>query len=735
FGRWSPPGLASSRFFDTHGLSYNDADGGILLTTPLVRDSAYLTVGVEGRHTERPLAALWADGTGSDLLPVARSFGVDLSSYAHPRVARTEAISAFSRLDWQASDRQAVDARVVLTRIPFADDGQTALLPMGAAPTYDGTDVVASAGIRSVLGESTANEFRVGFDASSRTFGAGDSTGNAAPLAIVASPALGFGAGPATTGLFSNSTLRMRETLLYDVGSQHLRFGLDASSTAYREDYRYGAAGVFLYGGVSDFAAGRGLFVQRTGPAPDARFTIGRYALFLEDAWSTTAGLDVVLGLRAEREQLPRSGVAADSTWLRLTGLANDALPKSRFRISPRASLRWDVQNQHLWVVNAGAMLGSDPTDPAVYGELINQDGATRVRRGVGSLSAWPSLPSSVQAPDVGPVLSLMSTSYKPPRTARVSGGISRRLGAAAALDISGLYRHTDFLPVRSDLNLVSSPAAQDQYGRPIFGKLQQVGSLLAAVPGSDRRFSTYDAVWALSSSAHSDYYGGTVALHGRVAGADLLASYTYSSTRDNWSSGWSAPVAPLATTGTGGSAADAPADFDVPQRFVLGASMRGPLGAHLSALYRYRSGLPFTPGFAAGVDANADGSAGNDPAFIDTALPGMSALLSRWSCLSAQQGKFATRNSCRAPGVQSLDARAALDLFKFNGRAVQVTFDGLGLFESDTGILDTALLQVDPAGALTGNHVPLAVNPRFGSVLARQAPGRIFRVGLSFNW
>ncbi len=736
FGRYSVPGLASSPFFDAKGLSFNDADGGLLLTAPLVRDSAFIAVGIEARHSERPLAALWADGTGTDLLRVARdSFGVDLGSYARPRVARTEAVSAFARFDWQASGRQAVDARAVITRIPFADDGQAALVPMGAVPTFDGTDIIASAGLRSLIGEHSASELRFGFDASNRTFGAADSLSDSAPLAIIASPGLGFGAGPATSGQFRNSTLRLRETFLHDMGVHHLRAGIDGSTTSYQEDYRYGAAGLFLFGGVSDFAQRQGLFVQRTGPTPDARFSISRYAFFAEDDWVPAPGVDVLLGVRAEREQLPSNAITLDSLWLHLSGLANDALPKGKMRFSPRASLRWDVQDQHQWIVSVGATLSDDDTDPAVLGEAITQDGSTRVRRGLGALAAWPNVPTATQAPDVGPVLTMLAPDFRPPRTARITGGISRRLGTGATLDISGTYRHTDFLPTRTDLNLVATPSGQDQYGRPIFGQLQQVGSLVAAAPGTDRRFTGLDAVWALSANAHSDYYGATVALRGQVGTADLLAGYTYSTARDNWPTSWVTPVSAPATPGLSGTAPDAPADFDVPHRLVLGAGIRGPLGTHLAALYRYRSGLPFTPGFAAGIDANADGTAGNDPAYVDPALAGMSALTARWSCLASQQGHFAARNSCRAPAVQSLDVRATLDLFRFGAGHVQATFDGLDLVQSDTGILDSALLQIDPAGTLTGNHLPLAVNPRFGTIIGRQAPGRIFRVGLSFNW
>jgi hypothetical protein len=733
FGRWSVPSLVSSPNFDTHGLSLNDGDGGVLFTGPVMRDSAFLAIGVEARHTERALAGLWPQGMGNDLLQVAKdNFGTDLASYTRPRVARSEAVSAFTRFDWQVSSDNSVDARAVFTRIPHADDGSTPTVSAGLGPTYLGNDFVASAGLRSVLGGSTANELRIGFDGSTRDFGTADAA-TPLPLTLLASPELGFGEGAASQGHFGQNTFRVRETLLHDVGGQHLRFGLEGSSTSYDQAYQFGAAGTFLFGSVADFAARRGVFVQPSG-GPNAQFSIGRYAAFAEDGWNPAPGIELLFGARFQREQLPKGLITRDAGWLALTGISNDALPRTRVRTSPRASLTWDVENQHEWVLRAAASSDDDPWDPAILGELATQNGTIHVRRGVGTLSGWPALPSTSEAPSQGAVLSVLDPSFRPPRTEHVSGGLTRALGRGAAFDISATYRRTDFLPGRTDLNLITGPLGSDQNGRPLFGTLTQVGALLTAVPGSNRRFAGYDAVWALQSNASSNYWGATAGIHGVDVGPlELMASYTHSSASDNWPSAWALPSgawAPGLSVGAQG-----PADYDVPDRVVLGAELHGPLGLRLAGLYRYRSGLPFTPTFPAGVDANADGSVGNDPAFVDAGVTGMSDLLSRFPCLSSQQGQFVTRNSCRAPGVHSLDARASLGLFRLGGSQLQATFDGVNLLQSSTGFVDAALLQLNPAGSITGGRVPYVANPHFGASLAPQLSGRVFRVGLTLNW
>jgi hypothetical protein len=155
-----------------------------------------------------------------------------------------------------------------------------------------------------------------------------------------------------------------------------------------------------------------------------------------------------------------------------------------------------------------------------------------------------------------------------------------------------------------------------------------------------------------------------------------------------------------------------------------------------LGAFYRYQSGRPFTPGFRDGVDANGDGSAQNDPAFVDPAIVGMDALLAEWDCLADQAGEFAERNSCRGPGIHRLDARLALGVYDFRGHPVELVVDLLNAFDADTGLRDHALvlidrngtIQMDPDGTVT---LPLVVNPRFGEELIRRTSGRSLRLGL----
>jgi len=341
-------------------------------------------------------------------------------------------------------------------------------------------------------------------------------------------------------------------------------------------------------------------------------------------------------------------------------------------------------------------------------------------------------------------VLTLLGPKFRPPRTGRVSFNIRGALGGRTALQLGVTYRHTDFLPRRQDLNLIESPTGTDQYGRPVYGQLTQIGSLVAAQPGSNRRFSGFGPVSAINADGYSDYVGFTARLErpvGRVL--RLMASYTHSRTKDNWLSalggGVGTQLSPFPDSLAGADWADGTSSLDVPDRVAVGASLDFRV-FRISGVYTYRSGYPFTPGFAPGVDANGDGSYTNDPAYIDNNITGVSDLFGTWDCLRTQVGHFAERNSCRGPAVSGLDLRLVLGPMHL-GYPVAIVVDALNLVEPNNALPDPALFLVDPNGTVTtdpatGNvNIPLVVNPNFGKPTYRLTPGRILRVGLRVNY
>lgn len=160
-----------------------------------------------------------------------------------------------------------------------------------------------------------------------------------------------------------------------------------------------------------------------------------------------------------------------------------------------------------------------------------------------------------------------------------------------------------------------------------------------------------------------------------------------------------------------------------------------------LIAFYRYRSGHPYTPGFRDGVDINGDGSAVNDPAFVDDQISGMDAVIAASECLRSQVGRFVERNSCREPGVDRLDLRVELGPVRVATYPVRVLVDVLNVLDAEAPVTDRALYLVDPAGSVTLDPatgtvaVPLVANPDFGTPRALRGSGRAIRLGVRVNY
>jgi hypothetical protein len=218
-----------------------------------------------------------------------------------------------------------------------------------------------------------------------------------------------------------------------------------------------------------------------------------------------------------------------------------------------------------------------------------------------------------------------------------------------------------------------------------------------------------------------------------------LALNYSYAVTEDNLAGQGLARLSPFAPTFGGSEWSDGISDRSAPHRGLAAIewapSASGAL--RIGAVYRVRSGTPFTPGFRAGVDANGDGDGYNDPAYIDAAAPGMSTLLEAHPCLRDHAGGFAPRNSCRGDLQQRLDLRASVRLTGGAGAGVHLVIDAMDVVSAATGRPDGAVFLVDRTGAvatsaLTGvTTMPLTVNPAFGEVLADRSPGVLWRVGL----
>jgi hypothetical protein len=691
------------------------------------------SAGLALRQLETPVSPAWTDDDATAaVIAAAAGRDVDLDAMRRSGTAPSNAVTAFGRFDFPVAERHRLAGWgqvASLSSVPGFDRFTAGM------PALDGTDIVAGASLLSAVRENTDNDLRVAVTSSTRS---GAELG-VVPWTTVVDGGLSFGA-PPLPSRGEETRVLVSDAFHFGSGAHRLKVGGSFAASSHRYEHREGAAGEFLFGGASQLAAGTGVFTRTDASITGISWNSTGLALFVQDRWTAGEGIELLLGARVERESLP-TDAALDEEWQRLSGISNDPGLEAKWLPSARVGLTWDVGREQRWLVTAGGGIYHDRVDPLLLAHWQMDDGDARVRREVGAVS-WPR-PTTAGA--ALPRLTVLGPGFEPPRTSRVSAGIAHRVASGTALSASAVFRRTDNLPRRSDLNLLPLPAARDQFGRAIFGTLLQQGALLVAEPGSSRRFETYDEVAGITADGWSEHWGLTVGVdHAAPAGLSGFARYTYGSTTDNWfgarHGGWT--LAPPAGLDAEGRWTEGTSDFDVPHRAVAGVTWVLPFGARVGALYRLQSGLPFTPGFRAGVDASGTGSPGADPAFIEPSLVGMTGAMNAWPCLRDSAGRFAARNSCRAAMSHALDISAGLAFAQLgNGRTARVFFDVFDLLDSAGRLPDTALLLVDPAGTLgrdaQGRNltVPVMVNPYFGEDLPGPRAGRSIRVGLSLNW
>ena len=704
---------------------------------PIEGDTTRAIVGVDFQRSEvsRPSAFGLNTAFASSVLGSAQSvYGTDLNAYTIPQFRVDQRIGAFGRLDWQPADRFAISVRASGSR--FTSTGLAE--PVGPlAELGDDYEAVAAQVSVSVLSRITrriTQEFRVSADISDVS----SALPALAPTQFIG-PGLAVGGGWSQPFDDARTTPRVSAMLHFDLGAHRIKSGFSLASHRYDAKSGAGGPGEFRFGDDTDFAAGLGAWRRVEDAVPVGQFRMSETSFFIQDRWRIADGLTATFGTRVDGMRLPAGKIEGNAAWLAATGIDNRAIDGARSEVSPRVGVRWELGSRRDWVVEGGAGVFQELPDRRDIAEALTFDRGARVREGVGALGAWPSAPDTIAAPFVGRTVTLLGPDFEGPRTQRLALGVSRRIGEWT-LSVGGTYRHTSYLSRRRDLNLSVVSTGRDQYGRPLYGTLAQQGTLLAAVPQSNRRFTEFDAVYQLEATGYSDFRAASLGLERvRAEGLSLGLGYTYSQTTDNVNGFAPSRITPFVDGLAGYDWTDARSDLDVPHRAVLAGewSAGATRAFRIGALYRLSSGRAFTPSVRAGVDANADGDAANDPAFVDPSLAGMDALLAANECLRAFTGTFAARNSCRGELSHRVDVRVAFRLANLQSGRWELLLDVLDLVSAETGRSDNALLLVDRTRSVTFNAgtgvttVPYVTNPAFGKVLADRSPGPLWRVGL----
>ncbi|HEU5208843.1 MAG TPA: carboxypeptidase regulatory-like domain-containing protein [Longimicrobiales bacterium] len=704
---------------------WTDVQGEARVMGPLAAGRGGFALGADARMLGSARSAAWAGPDAEALIAAGVAPDGALAPYASPTVQEGSTVRAFGSFDLPVGERHDVGGNVIVNATSLDPVAGRTIGSVGS----DALDLLGTVSLSSMLNQRWWNHAQLGV-----------THGSVERDSLEFAPLLLVPGGLATSrspfpGERTQTAISVQEAFGARFGAHDVKLGLGVRVSSFDFTGVHDTDGTYLFGGLDELLGGTGALVRTEPVSNEADWSTVGITGFVQDRWRPSPALELLVGARVEAETLPSDDVALDTEWLRLTGIANNTPDDPALRISPRAGLTWTPGGGG-WRVEVATGVYDGRNDPELIAAWQADAGTARVRRVVGAV-AWP--PADAAGGTTALRLTVLDPDFAPPRSARMTAAITRTLGAGTSVQLSGTVRRTDNLPRRTDLNLTDDPVAQDQYGRALFGTLVKQGGLLVAEPGSGRRFPEYDEVAALSADGESKYWGVTLALDHEAGDAlDVFARWTFSRTTDDWfgarAGGWTRTM-PVGFD----EWIDDTSDFDVPHRGVIGAVARAPFGLTLSALYRVQSGLPFTPGFRAGVDANADGIANNDPVFVDASVPGMSELVGQWSCLSDASGDFAERNACRADPVHTLDASAALRLFTVSGMSASVLVEAFDLLDAERRMPDSALYLVDPDAELdvSGDvvSVPLVANPDFGKPRAWPLSGRTLRLGLSLNW
>src|SRR6185436_6209037 len=150
----------------------------------------------------------------------------------------------------------------------------------------------------------------------------------AVPATYLSNEGIRFGADPGLPGTFDRRTVSISDALQFGLGVHAFKTGLNFDFGSHEQAWFYGIGRAYLFGSLEGFAAGQGVLSETVATNPTAKFSATDIGLFIEDLWSVSPSLQVLLGLRYETQSLPKSKLPLNQAWLDASGLRNDVAPK-----------------------------------------------------------------------------------------------------------------------------------------------------------------------------------------------------------------------------------------------------------------------------------------------------------------------------------------------------------------------------------------------------------------------
>jgi len=694
----------------------------------------------------------------------------------------------FGRLDWTINDKNTLTGRVNYTDLLNENDRLSSNEGRSNAGNFENRALSAVLNLKSVLGQNIFNDFRFQYSQEDRPrpgystlpqtevddfF---DTSGNRSEeIEIFNDPII-------AGNNLEEGLVQIVNNLQIQAGDHSFKIGTNNQFYSILNQFARNGFGVIefdrRYGreALENFRLGAAQFYQVGIPLTNepyglTEYNLSEHAIYAQDTWQVNDQLTLNYGLRWDYTRLPDSPTFNQTVQTQF-GVDNSGMPDDRNNFSPRVGIAYDVNGDGTSVLRAGGGLfygripgvfwsngylnnGVSQANITCQGSFFDTPEARAQTIAIirGEREIWGTcadIPGSPAAEIPIADVNLTSADLELPGAWKFNVGYDRQLSDnfRAGFEISHTRMNSNFYT--NDLNL-GAPQWFGVGGRPNFTPRADIDPT-----DGEPRFSSFAQPYQLTGEVgevlqivdlgRSRTWSATFELDRRFADNwSAGVSYAWSRARDNTSFSCCFNSTALTETPTAGninvigevgdelSGSWGPADFDRTHVVTVNAVYRdafGLPGLQLSGFYRGQSGLPFTP--TVGGDANGDGRSsdrsyvGQDLQFEtpeDRAL--MGALIDRIDCLADQEGRIATRNSCRNSWQHRIDARASFRLPTLTGQNIEFMadfFNVLNLLNSDWGQFKSAgatenLTELEGYDPVTGRQI-YSVNDDFGEQL-----------------
>ena len=505
--------------------------------------------------------------------------------------------------------------------------------------------------------------------------------------------------------------LKGRHTFTFGTHNEFFRFRNQFIRDSFGS-YRFASLDLLDQG----FAGSYDYSFSLTGdPLQSAKFRVRQFGFYAGDQWRAATNLTLTYGVRADIPTFPDKPTANPLT-VSSYGYQTDEVPSSVLW-SPRVGFNYALSSNNTEQVRGGVGLFSGRT-PYVW--LSNQYGNTGIefRRlsiayNANNRIAFVADPTA-QPTSVGNAatneVDMIDPDYKYPSVVRFNLAYDRDLGFFGLIGTAEFLYSQNVNDVRyENLNLQQVGTRID--GRPFYARNVNTSISDAIFLTNTDQGDSWSIVFKVDRPFRNGLFMGGSYLYGE---STAILDGTSSQAASNWGN--------VYISGDPNNPPNVRSNFDPGHRITLSGGYEIPVPGGLtvtaSAYYSGQSGRPWSANF--GSDFNADARTTNDLLYIPASasepitytngtFQDLMTFVNAEQCLSDYIGKSHVRNACRAPWINTFDARVNVGL-PFKRVKAEITWDLLNLinlFDRQAGLLEYAnfndLLVVRPTIAANG--------------------------------